>query len=141
MKKENEKITNQEQETRENKNNEEVVEMKKCEGIYQVETKKIEEVLPEVYEALVEKFEELYERELERYTEYGDDTNEITIMKDIEEWENKGKVKIYVEGKYVEYLPEWPSKQDASNDVPWEHDDIEDVIEELETLKEYREEF
>jgi hypothetical protein len=96
--------------------------MKKYEGIYQVEIKKFEEVFPEVYETLVEKFEKYYE---------------IIVMKYMEEWKNEGIVKIYVEGEYTDYLPEWPSKQ--GDDVPWTWDYTEDITEKLEVLKEYRE--
>jgi len=108
----------------------EVVKMKnykKYEGIYDVDVEKFQEVFSNVFDGLLEKFEEFVE------TPYN-----TTEAEDLDEWLNEGWVTIYVYGNEVEYIPEWCSKNFKGDDLPWLRDDISDVIDELEMLKNLR---
>ena len=117
-------------ETKENKNYEEVVKMKKYEGYYDVEVEKFQKVFPDTFEALVEMFEG-----------YVKDETNSTYPEDFEEWLNEGWVHMYVIDGEVQYIPEWVSKRYKGDDLPWLYDEVSDVEEELEALKVYRQEF
>lgn len=103
---------------------------KKYEGIYDVDVEKFQEVFSNVFDGLLEKFEEFVE------TPYN-----TTEAEDLDEWLNEGWVHMYVLGGEVQYIPEWASKRYKGDDLPWLYDEVSDVVEELEALKDYRQEF